>query len=258
MASFHSSWRRAIDASAPTTIVFDGDDTLWRTEPLYDRARREAAHVVAAEGYNPDEFEALQRELDARLVETMGLSDERFPASNVAAFTQIALRAGTSPRPQALARIRRASASVFDAKAVLIPSAREVLSILKETFRLVLLTKGEPRVQNKRVDDSGLARFFEFIEIVSYKNARAFERVLEKAGAVPSSSWSVGNSIPSDVEPSLDAGMRAIWIDAHVWEHERRGHGVDLSNPRLVVASDLEQVPAIVAPSTTAPNETTS
>ena len=31
-------------------IVFDGDDTLWETEALYDDARRRAREIVAATG----------------------------------------------------------------------------------------------------------------------------------------------------------------------------------------------------------------
>ena len=38
----------------------------------------------------------------------------------------------------------------------------------------------------------------------------------------PGTAWLVGNSIPSDINPALACGMHAIWIDAHVWGHERR------------------------------------
>jgi len=33
--------------------VFDGDDTLWFVEPLYDQARSEAAAIVAAAWWSP-------------------------------------------------------------------------------------------------------------------------------------------------------------------------------------------------------------
>ncbi len=32
----------------------------------------------------------------------------------------------------------------------------------------------------------------------------------------------VGNSVPSDINPSIAAGMHAVWVDAYVWHHERR------------------------------------
>src|SRR4051812_13994583 len=41
-------------------IVFDGDDTLWSTEQLYDRARSAAARLVASVGLDPVRFETLQ------------------------------------------------------------------------------------------------------------------------------------------------------------------------------------------------------
>jgi FMN phosphatase YigB (HAD superfamily) len=36
-----------------------------------------------------------------------------------------------------------------------------------------------------------------------------------------SHAWMVGNSWRSDVVPALEAGLRVVWIDAHVWEYER-------------------------------------
>lgn len=242
--------QRAIPASVRSAIIFDGDDTLWNTESLYDHARSEAARVVAGEGYDPNEFETLQRAIDARSVDTMGLSVDRFPTSSVEAFMHLARRAGASPDPRAVERVRTASASVFEAKAALLPFAEEVLAELHRSFRLALLTKGEEHIQRRRIDDSGLGSYFESIEVVADKDVSAFTRLLARMGTSPRLSWSIGNSLPSDVAPAIAAGMQAIWIDAPVWEHERREHGIEMTNPRLHIATSLDGVPAIIASST--------
>src|SRR3712207_5887306 len=62
-------------------VVFDGDDTLWRTEPLYDRARQDARFVVENEGLDGARWEELQRRLDVANVARFGLSAKRFPTS---------------------------------------------------------------------------------------------------------------------------------------------------------------------------------
>ena len=77
-----------------STIVFDGDDTLWETELLYDRARSEAATLAATVGLSPDEFESLQKLIDISNAQTMGLSSARFPTSSIQAFEELARRKG--------------------------------------------------------------------------------------------------------------------------------------------------------------------
>lgn len=71
-------------------LIFDGDDTLWETEVLYDRARTAAARVVAGVGVDPAEFEHLQREVDVQNFESMRLSPDRFPTSSVQAYERLA------------------------------------------------------------------------------------------------------------------------------------------------------------------------
>jgi putative hydrolase of the HAD superfamily len=235
------------DWSPSAAIIFDGDDTLWETEALYDRARSDAAQVVASAGYDPETFETLQRTIDGRNVTTMGLSAERFPTSSVEAFEELARRAGAVVSREARHDVYLVSAAVFDAKAPVLPFADELLASLAGSVRLLLLTKGDEVVQMRRVDSSGLRHYFDSVEIVADKGVGTYQRLLQRIGAEPSMSWSIGNSLPSDVAPALLAGTSAIWIDAHVWEHERREHGADMSNPRLHVAAGLRDVPAILA-----------
>ena len=54
------------------------------------------------------------------------------------------------------------------------------------------------------------------------KSTASFERLLQLDGRSAEDAWSIGNSLPSDINPALSLGMNAIWIPAHVWEHERR------------------------------------
>lgn len=44
-------------------IVFDGDDTLWSTESLYDEARANARRVVAEAGLDDAAWEKLERRI---------------------------------------------------------------------------------------------------------------------------------------------------------------------------------------------------
>jgi putative hydrolase of the HAD superfamily len=228
-------------------IVFDGDDTLWETEPLYDRSRTDAAIVVARIGLDPEKFEQLQRQIDLENVLRLGLSSDRFPTSCVEAYERLAQLQGQKVASDVARRVWNAAAAVFDLPAPLAPGATEVLTELSRSHVLALVTKGDRAVQEKRVAQSGLATHFQTIQIVSDKSASTFSMLTSRHDIPARCAWSVGNSLPSDVDPALAAGMSAVWVDAHVWEHERRAHQVELDHPRLHVAATLYDVPTIIS-----------
>lgn len=106
----------------------------------------------------------------------------------------------------------------------------------------MLLTKGDPGVQEKRIEDSQLGALFSLISIVPEKDVEAFLEVLDATGATAALPLSIGNSVPSDINPALETGMSAIWVDAHVWEHERRETDL-LEEGRVIEVASLRQVP---------------
>jgi len=221
-------------------VIFDGDDTLWSTEPLYDDARAAAAAIVEQAGLDAGKWEDLEREIDVQNVQRFGLSSERFPTSCVEAYETLAKESHRPVDASVVERIRHAATSVFRRRAPLVPAARSTLERLRSRYRLVLLTQGDRAVQEKRIADSGLADLFERTEIVSQKTVDVLRRLLDELGADPAATWFVGNSIASDVNPAIGAGLHAVWVDAHVWEHERRE---DLLRSKLVhPAKQLEDV----------------
>jgi putative hydrolase of the HAD superfamily len=225
-------------------IVFDGDDTLWRVENLYDEARKHAAAIAAEVGFDPEYWTRLQKEIDLANVVTLGLSPRRFPLSSVLAYERVANECGAKINDAVKRRILQASAEVFDATASLLPGALAVVGQLAQTHRLALLTQGDPAVQGKRIADSGLAPYFNIIRVVDRKDDQSFAEVIADAGTEPRCAWSVGNSIPSDINPALRIGMNAIWIDAHVWAHERR-ESAPISGD-VTECSSLVEVPTII------------
>ena len=228
------------------TVVFDGDDTLWLVEHLYDDARTDAATVVASDGIDPARWEALEREIDVRNVATMGVSAKRFPTSCVEAYIAAAAELGRSPSSSVEKLIQRAAEQVFQRRAPVVAGAHAVVEKVRAFSAVVLLTKGEVWVQERRIEEAGFASSFDEILIVPSKSEAEFETVLRDFDAAAAGSWSVGNSLASDINPALNIGMSAVWIDAHVWEHERRADQPVGGN--LVVAPALADVPDLIAP----------
>jgi putative hydrolase of the HAD superfamily len=202
--------------------IFDGDDTLWRTEALYDRAREAARVIVSRSGADPKEWEARQRVIDVQNVAVYGFSSARFPASCLQAFREVCSESGCEIDADVERHIVHAAQGVFRNNPKRVPYATSVLRTLnKRGVRLALLTKGDPTVQADRIKRSGLSSFFERVEVVADKTPRTIRGVLKKLGVTAPNTWMIGNSLRSDIIPALEVGVRGIWIEAPVWEYER-------------------------------------
>jgi putative hydrolase of the HAD superfamily len=234
--------------SRPAAIVFDGDDTLWSTESLYDRARDEARAEVTRSGLDGDAWEQLERKLDVENVRHLGFSTERFPTSCVQAYEAVARASSVPVDERVRERVRSAASTVFSRDPQLMPGARKTLEMLRNRgIKLALLTKGDYDLQLRRVERSGLADLFDVINIVPEKPPNAFRNTVAELKVDSRDAWSVGNSVRSDILPAIEAGMRAVWIDAHVWEHER--FDGTFAHDQVIVVHDISQVnEAIDAP----------
>lgn len=200
-------------------VICDADDTLWFTEELYDSARDHCRKIVEGEGFDGEAWETLERTIDIRNVSRFGLRSIRFPMSCVDAYQ---ILAGKSVRSAVSSAVRAAAEEVFLRVAPSAPGVPEVLEKLSQEFRLVLLTQGEAWVQERRLHEAGLDGAFSQVVIVPEKTTVVFKSIVRDDGRPVGQAWSVGNSLASDINPALRIGMNAIWIPAHVWEHEKR------------------------------------
>jgi putative hydrolase of the HAD superfamily len=203
-------------------IIFDGDDTLWNTERLYDVARAKARRLVEKAGLDGPRWEELERQIDVENVANLGFTTERFPASCVQAYEQLSQEGGMLLDSHVAEGVRKAARTVFDRKPRVVYGARNTLEHLRARGqKLALLTKGDRVVQRKRIEASGLVDLFDLIEIVPEKNPELIREMVARLGLDAASTCMVGNSVRSDILPAVEAGLQAVWINAHVWEYER-------------------------------------
>jgi putative hydrolase of the HAD superfamily len=238
---------RIMRPTLPSTVrgvVFDGDDTLWLTEPLYDTARAAARAVVEEAGLNSAAWEAQQMRCDVANVARFGHRADRFPTSAIEALAAVG-GDGVPEAAKVRERVRDAAASVFASRAPLRSGAREVLAELRRYgVRLALVTKGDREVQQRRIEDSGLKQFFDLTVIVERKSADVFRHVADQLGVATDELLSIGNSVESDIRPSVDAGTAALWLPAYVWEFEQHDPALE---PDLHRIDNLAEVLRFVA-----------
>jgi putative hydrolase of the HAD superfamily len=99
----------------------------------------------------------------------------------------------------------------------------ETLDYLAGRHRLILMTKGAVPEQSGKIERSGLAGFFEAVEIVAEKNTDTYRSIAAKYDLKPQSTWMVGNSPRSDINPSLAADLNAVFVphdSTWILEHE--------------------------------------
>ncbi|HSS50952.1 MAG TPA: HAD hydrolase-like protein, partial [Thermoanaerobaculia bacterium] len=158
---------------------------------------------------------------------------------------EVCRQKGGAPDSLVAEWVRRAASSVFAYAPSVVSGARETLTLLRARgTRLGLLTKGDHQVQHHRIEQSGLSDLFDVIQIVHEKTPATIQDVVTSLGVEPGSAWMVGNSVRSDVLPAIKAGLKAVWINAHVWEYERtHDHLVD---DRVITATSLTELSGLI------------
>ena len=104
-----------------------------------------------------------------------------------------------------------------------IDGVAETLEYLAGRHDLTLFTKGHPEEQKLKIDRSGLGVYFGHTAIVKEKDAQAYHLLVEQRGMKPASTWMIGNSPKSDINPAMEAGLNAVFVPhAHTWVLEKQ------------------------------------
>lgn len=235
------------DPSLLRVVVFDGDDTLWRTMPLYSEAKGRFFGLMRR--LIPDAVD-LERDFehrDHRNVGRWGFTVERFRNSMVETYDAWASARGIPRELRLEAQISRIATSVAKRRAPLLPHAKATLTRLNKVARLVLVTKGEYELQQQRLSRSGLEPFFERVLIVGHKDRGTFRQLSRELHVKPSSMWSVGDSLRSDIRPALAAGLHAIWIPQKTWSYEEASPSPP-NSPRFITIPTIRDLPKVLVP----------
>lgn len=202
-------------------IVFDGDDTLWATQELYDDAKERFFALLAEIGHNRDSAAVEFARIDVANVARLGFSKERFPRSMRETYEFFQCLAGVSPDPEVAEKAAAIGRAVFTAVPTVRDDARAVLEELRSLYRLVLFTAGDLDVQRRRIEQTGLAEYFDHVCIAPQKSDDAWTYMNAELSPNSRAAWSVGNSVRSDINPALRLGLRSVVVAGKSWEYER-------------------------------------
>ena len=226
-----------------TTIGLDADDTLWHNENLFEDHHRKFCELLS-EYHDTPTVERTLFETEMSNLEIYGYGIKSFTLSSIE--TAIKLTEGAISSEE-LRRIVDFGKNMLRHPVELLPNVQEVIEELSETYRLVLITKGDLRDQERKIAQSGLAHCFEHAEVVSDKNAETYARALRRLNIPVDRFLMVGNSLKSDILPILDLGGYGVHIPYHIlWEHER-ADAPPAGHDRFHELESIKQLPSLLA-----------
>jgi putative hydrolase of the HAD superfamily len=201
------------------TLLLDADDTLWENNVYFERAIASFISYLNHHKYTPAEVRKALNAVERETIHTHGYGLSSFTRSLVTCFERL------SPAPvteEKIQRILSFAHSIEEQEIELLPGVAETLAELATRHRLILMTKGNRDEQADKVARSGLSSHFSAVEIVHEKDPATYREVIARHELAPQSSWMIGNSPKSDINPALAAGLHAVFLfhkDTWVLEH---------------------------------------
>jgi putative hydrolase of the HAD superfamily len=190
------------------TLFVDADDTLWENNVYFEAVVRTYCGLLEARGHPPERARQTLLDLERVRTKTHGYGVDNFRQSLRAACRSLL---GETCDDE-IARIDACCEGIRTQPMAVLPGVEPTLRALASRHRLVMLTKGDLRDQHEKVERSGLAGWFQAVDVVKEKDRHAYELALARHGADPALSWMIGNSPKSDITPALQAGLGAVFI----------------------------------------------
>jgi putative hydrolase of the HAD superfamily len=224
----------------PQTLLIDADDTLWENNIYFERAIAGFISFLNHHEYSPSQIREVLNQVEGECIVSHGYGLQSFVRALIQTFERLAVEPLT---PALHETIHGFAHAIAEHPVEILEGVPETLQYLSARHRLILMTKGEKGEQSGKVERSGLKGYFSAVEIVPEKNVPAYQRVISIHDLPSRSTWMIGNSPKSDINPALAAGINAVFVPhGNTWilEHEELGEAKAPS--RLLVVKSFGQL----------------
>jgi len=190
-------------------LLIDADDTLWENNVYFERAFDEFVDFLDHSRLSPDEVREILDQIELDNVAQQGYGLKSFGRNLLQCFERLAER---SYADHDLENVVQIADRIMHHPIDVIAGVRDTLAYLTDRHHLTLCTKGHSEEQLLKFERSSLGPYFHGVEVVREKDAAAYRGIVERFEMIPERTWMVGNSPKSDIQPALEAGLRAVFV----------------------------------------------
>lgn len=223
-------------------IAFDADDTLWVNETYFREAEKKFGELLSNyETENKIDQELFKLEIEN--LDLYGYGIKGFMLSMV----ECALKLSNYTVPQStIEKILEIGKDMLEKPIELLDGVEEVLESLHGKYKLIVATKGDLLDQERKLEKSGLLKYFHHIEVMSEKKVPDYEKLVSHLDIPAEELLMIGNSLKSDVLPLLDLGASAVHIPFHTtWAHEEVSKQDSLNSDYKTLGSIRDILPLL-------------
>lgn len=202
------------------TLLIDADDTLWENNIYFERAIANFISFLNHHEHSPEQVREVLNEVERECILSHGYGLHSFAHALVQTFERLAVEPLTAALHETINGFAHA---IAEHPVEFLPGVPETVQYLADRHHLILMTKGAVPEQTGKVERSGLKEYFAAVEIVAEKDVATYQGVMSKYGLDNDSTWMIGNSPKSDINPALAAGLNAVFVPhGNTWilEHE--------------------------------------
>lgn len=205
----------------PQALLIDADDTLWENNVYFERTIAEFMRRLNHQRMTQHEVRLFLNQVERETILERGYGSHSFAHSLVETFERLAQQPVT---PEMHEFIWSFAHRVSNSPLELLEGVPETLGYLAgRRHQLILMTKGDFTEQSGKIERSGLKEYFAAVEIVAEKDVEIYRGVTAKYDLEQATTWMIGNSPRSDINPALAAGINAVFVphdSTWVLEHE--------------------------------------
>jgi putative hydrolase of the HAD superfamily len=223
-------------------IGFDADDTLWVNETYFRESELEFGQLMQPyETLNKVDQELFKIEVENLPIYGYGIK------GFVLSMVETALKLSNNQiSTSSLQKIINLGKNMLNKPVELLDGVEEVLQTLVKTHRLIMATKGDLLDQERKLEKSGLNKYFHHIEVMSDKKTSDYQKLIKHLDILPEEFLMIGNSLKSDILPLLELGSHAIHVPFHTtWEHEVI-HDSELENIQYRTLDKISEIIPLV------------
>jgi putative hydrolase of the HAD superfamily len=202
------------------TLLIDADDTLWENNIYFEWAIANFISFLNHHEYTSEQVRGVLNGVERECIVSHGYGLHSFAHALVQTFEHLSVEPLT---PALHETINGFAHAIAEHPMEIIRNVPETLQYLAKRHHLILMTKGALEEQTGKIERSGLKPYFTAVEIVPEKDVPTYRTIIAKYELPADSTWMIGNSPRSDINPALAAGINAVFVPhGNTWilEHD--------------------------------------